>query len=144
MLIQALGESRLRKHPAWDWTGDNWLPHYSYQPVTQISEIWDEWSTGLNGFLSTRELEERWGAKWRRNNPGLKTENGRRKKVIQLVEELSKNQDGLSSLHFIFYKTDMEVLLKALASFVSICRQIKVLVIKRFLLLPTHIHSYSK
>ena len=70
----------------------------------------------MNGFLSTRELEERWGAKWRRNNPGLKTENGRCKKVIQLVEELSKNQDGLSSLHFIFYKTDMEVLLKALTS----------------------------
>lgn len=90
VLIQAYGEAHLRKHPAWEWAGDNWLPHYSYQPVTQISEIWDEWSIGLNGFLPTRELEERWGAKWRRNNPGLKTENGRRKKVIQLVEDLSR------------------------------------------------------
>jgi Transcriptional activator of glycolytic enzymes len=89
-LIQVYGEPKLQKHPAWEWTGDNWLPRYSYQPVTQLSEIWDEWSTGLNGFLSTRELEEGWGAKWRRNNPGLKTENGRRKKVVQLVEELSR------------------------------------------------------
>jgi hypothetical protein len=45
---------------------------------------------GLNGFLSTRELEEGWGARWRRNHSGLKTENGRRKKVVTLVTELSQ------------------------------------------------------
>ena len=76
VLVQIHGEPQLWQHPAWDWTGDNWLSCYNFQPVTQISDIWDEWSTGLNSFLSTREFEEGWGAKWRRNNPGLKTENG--------------------------------------------------------------------
>lgn len=65
--------------------------------MNTICEIWEEWSIGLNGFLSTRELEEGWGAKWRRNNSGLKTENGRRKKVVQLVNELSQKQ-GWSTL----------------------------------------------
>ncbi len=102
-LVQTYGQPRLQHHLAWDWTGDNWLPRYNYQSVTQISEIWDEWSTGLNGYLSTRELEEGWGAKWRRNNPSLKTENGRHKKVVQLIENLSK-KPGWSTklaLHFL-------------------------------------------
>ena len=46
----------------------------------------------MNGYLLTQEVEEGWGAKWRRNNSGLKMENGQRKKVVQLVGDLSGKQ----------------------------------------------------
>lgn len=45
---------------------------------------------GLNGFLAVRSLEEHWAAKWRRNNDFMKTEMGRRKKVVKLVEKLAE------------------------------------------------------
>ena len=36
-----------------------------------------------------RDLNTTWGAKWRRNHSGQKTEAGRRKSVVELVETLS-------------------------------------------------------
>ena len=89
-LVKRYGEQRLRRHPTWTWEGQGFMPYYVFQPVNSIREIWEEWSRGLNGFLSTRELEEHWGARWRRNTSGLKTENGRRKKVVGLIDELTK------------------------------------------------------
>ncbi|KAF8476455.1 hypothetical protein DFH94DRAFT_732355, partial [Russula ochroleuca] len=80
-LVAKYGEQRLRHHSTWSWEHQEFLPFYAFQPVNSICEIWEEWSRGINGFLSTRELEEGWSARWRRNNSGLKTENGRRKKV---------------------------------------------------------------
>jgi hypothetical protein len=91
-LVQKYGDQHLQRHPMWNWEGERWLPRYTYQTVHTISDIWEEWSHGLNGYLSTRELEEEWGAKWRRNNSGLKTENGQRKKVVQLIGDLSQKQ----------------------------------------------------
>ena len=91
-LVAKYGEQRLRHHPLWSWEGERFLPRYTYQPVNTICEIWEEWSSGMNGFLSTRELEEGWGPKWRRNNNTSKTENGRRKKVVMLINELSQKQ----------------------------------------------------
>jgi len=43
----------------------------------------------MGGFLPTRELTEVWGAKWRRNNGGQRTECGRRKRVVDLTMALS-------------------------------------------------------
>jgi hypothetical protein len=39
-----------------------WLLYW-YLLVHTISEVWTEWSSGLNGHLPVRELEERWGLK---------------------------------------------------------------------------------
>jgi len=50
--------------------------------------VWTEWSEGLEGHLSVRELNEGWGAKWKRNVAGQKTEAAWRKKVVELVEKL--------------------------------------------------------
>jgi Transcriptional activator of glycolytic enzymes len=75
-LIGAHQESRLLKH-SWEWRTEDWLPHYIYPELASITAIWEEWANSLNGYLSTRELEERWGAKWRRNLPGLKTAHSR-------------------------------------------------------------------
>lgn len=55
-----------------------------------MTDIWEEWASGLNGFLAVRSLEEHWAAKGRRDNNFLKTEMGRRKKVVKLVEKLAE------------------------------------------------------
>jgi hypothetical protein len=72
---------RLYRHK-WEWVSGAWLPYYRYLPVHTISEVWTVWSSGLDGHLPVRELEERWGPKWRRNVPGQRSENGRRKKIV--------------------------------------------------------------
>jgi hypothetical protein len=87
-LMSQFGTQRVLKHQ-WEWTGGHYLPYYRYQPITQISDIWTEWAEGLNGHLSVRQLTEKWGARWRRNQGGQKTEGARRKKVTDLIMELS-------------------------------------------------------
>ena len=57
--------------------------------MTQISDIWVEWSDGVDGYLSVQDLTECWGARWRRNDAAMKTETSRCKKVIDLMTELS-------------------------------------------------------
>jgi hypothetical protein len=69
---------------------NSYLPFYTFQTPSKVTDIWTEYTSGLNGFLPVRDLEDTWGARWSRNNSGLKTEMGRRKKVIQLVEALVK------------------------------------------------------
>jgi hypothetical protein len=97
------GDARLRNH-AWEWiNGSMWLPVYRFQHVAKITDIWEEHSVGLKGFLSVRELTMTWGAKWRKNDGGQKTEAGRRKKVVDLVESLAKKPrwDTALALRFI-------------------------------------------
>jgi hypothetical protein len=59
---------------------NHYIPIYFYQYlyllVHTISKVWTEWSSGLNGHLPVRELEDRWGPRWRRNVPSQRTENG--------------------------------------------------------------------
>jgi hypothetical protein len=94
-LAAKFGDARLRGHQ-WEWvaSGDHnsghYLPYYAFQPLSTVTDIWEEWVSGLNGFLAVRILEEHWAAKWRRNNDFMKTEMGRRKKVVELVERLAE------------------------------------------------------
>jgi hypothetical protein len=87
-LIEKYGDARVQKHQ-WEWVKGDFVPYYIYPSVSQITEYWAEWADGIGGFLSTRELTEAWGAKWRRNNGGQRTECGRRKKVTDLVTMLA-------------------------------------------------------
>jgi Transcriptional activator of glycolytic enzymes len=87
LLVAKFSDSQLRRHQ-WEWTGGDWLPYYRYKPVAQISDIWLEWSDGVEGFLSVRALTEGWGARWRRNDAAMKTEASRRKKVVDLITQL--------------------------------------------------------
>lgn len=89
-LVAHFDEAHLRQHE-WEWSSKDkdWLPIYKYQAVVNISDIWTEWAEGIGGFVSVRDLTERWGARWRRNNAGLRTEASRRRKVVDLVNELS-------------------------------------------------------
>lgn len=86
-LTDKFDETRMQKH---EWTYDtDFLPIYRYQTVTRISDIWNEWSTGLNGYLAVRNLNEAWNARWRRGDRGQGTENCRRNRVVELIEKLA-------------------------------------------------------
>ena len=77
----------MRKHE-WQYDTD-YLPLYHFQQVTHICNIWTEWSTGLNGFLPVRNLNEGWGSRWRKGDRGQGTENCRRARVVELIEQLT-------------------------------------------------------
>ncbi|KAK7000831.1 hypothetical protein R3P38DRAFT_3218014 [Favolaschia claudopus] len=83
------GADRFRKHSP-EWVDGNWLPRYRYSSADGIWDYWLEWKEGVDGFISVEELTTVWGAKWRRNNPGLKNENTRRMRVVNLILELSR------------------------------------------------------
>ncbi|EKM54563.1 uncharacterized protein PHACADRAFT_258504 [Phanerochaete carnosa HHB-10118-sp] len=86
-LLSKFPKALLERHQ-WEWRDNRWLPVYRYQKVDKITDFWTEHADGLNGHLSTRALDEQWGATWRRNEGGLKTEHGRRKKVVLLFSRL--------------------------------------------------------
>jgi hypothetical protein len=85
-LTDKFDEVRMRKHE-WQYEAD-YVPCYHFQQVTRICDIWTEWSTGLNGFLPVRNLNEGWGSRWRQGNRAQGTENCRRARVVELIEKL--------------------------------------------------------
>ncbi|KAJ7861022.1 hypothetical protein B0H14DRAFT_3445749 [Mycena olivaceomarginata] len=86
---QRYGSELFRKH-APEWVNGDWLPRYKYTSADSIWEYWTEWKDGVRGYMSVEELTTTWGAKWRRNIAGLKNENTRRMRVVNLILELSK------------------------------------------------------
>src|SRR5262245_46729862 len=56
-LTSPFDEACLRRH-LWEWIekDKDWLPIYRYQPVSAISDIWVEWSSGIDGFLPVQDL----------------------------------------------------------------------------------------
>ncbi|KAF5377311.1 hypothetical protein D9615_006350 [Tricholomella constricta] len=101
ILEKKYGAERLRHH-TFEWRrarsqkqSDEWLPFYLYwkppgkDNSPSIEEIWNEWTVGMDGQLSVRDLNTGWDARWRRDNGALKTEAGRRKKIIALIDKLS-------------------------------------------------------
>jgi hypothetical protein len=86
---------RIAKHVfEWETKNEDWLPRFEcfWRPKGRdltVEDVWREDRFGIEGKFSIQELTARWGARWKRNEPRLKTEAGRRKKIIQLVEELS-------------------------------------------------------
>jgi hypothetical protein len=101
-LTAKYGRAKLDGHQ-WEWKGGDWLPMYRYQPVDLITDLWVEHVDGLNGHLLARELKDRWGARWQWNEGGLKTEGGRRAKVVTLIEQLASkvNWDVPLALRFL-------------------------------------------
>lgn len=102
-------ETSLRRHN-WEWipNSETWLPYYVHQEPTKITDYWSEWTEGLNGFLPVRVLDEVWGAKWRRNNKGMQTERCRRKKVIELIENLARKPNWTTELVLRFLRDRYE------------------------------------
>ncbi|KAJ7749846.1 hypothetical protein DFH07DRAFT_961631 [Mycena maculata] len=103
-------DARLRRH-TWDWIEamNSFLPKYDFQPVKKITDIWTEWATGLNGFLSIRELEEGWNSRWKRDSRKIKSEWSRRSKVIKLIEGLQKKPNWNLELALRFIRETYEM-----------------------------------
>lgn len=57
--------------------------------VDCVPDLWREWSQGLGGNLSVRELEKRYGKRWRSSDAASKKYN-RRRPVILEVERLKE------------------------------------------------------
>ena len=85
-LTDRIDEVHLWKHE-W-WYEADYVPHYHFQQLTYICDIWTEWSTGLNGFLPLWHLNEGWGAKWQQGNCAQGTESCHHLHVVQLIEKL--------------------------------------------------------
>lgn len=89
------GIDKVRRHK-WVWVeykstkDDQWVPHYKFAPEPSVDDVWTEWTTGLGGHLSVLQLCSKWGTEWRRGDRGLATEQSWRKKLITLIESLSK------------------------------------------------------
>lgn len=84
-------------HHQFDWVTyssgpirEEFLPVYTYKAGCSVRDIWEEWTNGLDGGISVQQLNSDWGARWKRNTQGLKTEASRRKHVINLVIALSQ------------------------------------------------------
>ncbi|TFY74089.1 hypothetical protein EWM64_g9923 [Hericium alpestre] len=86
-LLQKYGETCIAHHE-WKLVDNQLVLLYALQAVKTVSDIWIEYSIGLNGFLPVHELEENWGPKWRMNISGIKTEWSCRKPVIAIITEL--------------------------------------------------------
>lgn len=106
-LVVKYGEARVHKH-SWEWIRGDFLPFYVYQSVERLTDYWTEWAEGMGGYLPTRELTEVWGARWRRNNGGQRTECGRRKRVIDLVIALSARSNWSTNLAIRFLSEKYE------------------------------------
>ena len=109
-LLQKYGRDRVQKHQ-FEWItyssgsiADEWLPLYTYKVGVSIWDMWEEWANGLDGHLSVCQLNDGWDARWRRNNSGQKTEAGRRKKFVELVEALAKKPNWNTALALRFLK----------------------------------------
>lgn len=49
--------------------GSESVPSYKINcEVKTVSALWDEWTLGRSGNYSVKELEEKWGTKWRRDD----------------------------------------------------------------------------
>lgn len=96
-LIKKFGSNKISKHQ-FEWVSsykttipDGWLPIYKYNTnVKTIRDIWTEFADGVDGQFSVRQLEDNWGARWRRNVHGQKTEATRRNVITNIITSLAQ------------------------------------------------------
>lgn len=103
-LIRKYGFDRISNQP-FEWVQyasgpikEEWLPIYIYKKGLSLRETWEEWSNGLDGQLSVRQLTEGWDARWRRNVQGQKTEASRRRHIVDLITQLSNKSNWTITL----------------------------------------------
>lgn len=71
------------------------LPLYKMNRKTRnLQELVQEWYHGINGGPSVKALEAKYGSKWRTKNDAERVFLGRRKVIIQRIEELEKKFKG--------------------------------------------------
>ncbi|KJA13263.1 hypothetical protein HYPSUDRAFT_59993 [Hypholoma sublateritium FD-334 SS-4] len=108
---------RLMNHQFdWDEKTSTWLPKFSFwkpkSNVLTVDNIWREDRFGIDGLFSIQELNAQWDARWKRNNHSIKQEAYWRKKVVNIIDTLSRkpNWNGTIAFRFLHdvYKTQMK------------------------------------
>ncbi|KAF9030463.1 hypothetical protein BDZ89DRAFT_1132381 [Hymenopellis radicata] len=106
-LLSRYGAECVHRHQ-WTWTTsasvkkpDRWVPTYSLAPLKNISleDVYTEFSNGLKGHLSIRELRAKWGAEWQGASNAEKTDASRRKRFFELVEALKARHKNWQDKH---------------------------------------------
>ena len=71
------------------------FPEYRMnRAISTIREMVQEWYEGIDGGPSVKSLEVKYGSKWRTKNDAERVYLGRRKVIIQRLEELEKQERG--------------------------------------------------
>ncbi len=97
-LEKEFGLERIQKHK-WNWVEypskrpSEWIPEYKYANGLDINGIYQEYITGIDGHLSTKQLDAKWGSSWRAGQRGLSSESCRRKKLITVIEKLGERKN---------------------------------------------------
>lgn len=96
-LCKRFPHAQLQSH-AWIYNNSgHWCPQYHFPNPATHSNLWIEYTQGVDGCLPTRTLEETWATSWRQKHA---TEWHRRKRVIGLFETISKRR--LWQMHQVF------------------------------------------
>ncbi|KAK7056117.1 hypothetical protein R3P38DRAFT_1377096 [Favolaschia claudopus] len=122
VLALKYSDQRLRRHQ-WDWVEktSSFLPRYTFPRVLKITDIWTEWIEGIGGFLSVRDMNDTWAARWRTGTQTLKNEYGRRKKVIDLINRLAEKPNWNIELALRFIREVYEQDTKTFPTVRSFC-----------------------
>lgn len=83
------GDRRFNLHCPWRWDGTGLVPSYEFQKVATISDVWVEWTEGLNDHIPLRELHEKWSSRWRVGSQRMRTEFSRRKCITDVIMKLA-------------------------------------------------------
>lgn len=78
-----------------------WCPRYTWPCPATLSELWAEYTCGVNGYLPVRAMEKYWCTAWRSDN---KTEWSRRKKVVELLDTVAKRRSCTMERVFEFFE----------------------------------------
>ncbi|KAG6834661.1 hypothetical protein H0H93_008223, partial [Arthromyces matolae] len=108
-LEKKYGRDRLLKH-SFEWimtakgtSHNEYLPQYIYWTpkgagtYPSVREIWMEYTFGIDGQLSVSQLNAGWNARWR-SAPAARTETSRRKKIVDLIDELVRQPNWTAEL----------------------------------------------
>ncbi|KAE8179719.1 hypothetical protein CF336_g9544, partial [Tilletia laevis] len=96
------GKEKVAANEHWAYVAEKniILPRYQFRPGPSVRDTWAEYSVGANGRFGTRMMEETWGTGWR-SGPGMKQEWSRRKKVIDLLEDITRSRPSWTQEHAI-------------------------------------------
>ncbi|KAF5310463.1 hypothetical protein D9611_012258 [Ephemerocybe angulata] len=90
------------KYQSFDWVptdvSHSWLPRFEWwKPnggsLPTLADVWKEYSEGIGHRFSILQLNEQWGARWKRDVRSIKSEFTRRMKIVRLIEGLMKQNE---------------------------------------------------
>ena len=69
------------------------LPCYKMsRSICTVKDLWREWTVGIAGGQAVKDLEAKWGTKWRSNSTETRFFN-RRRKILKKVEQLVESKE---------------------------------------------------